>query len=257
MVLMQAIRQAATLEEAEYNQSQAVEVGEEAERLRKLATKRAGVMTELQKLVFRQRGAVDHLASEDKSIEKSWKKEFLIPELEEHHDMFAKMFKACATFAFFAYPFAGSSHSPSEATLTSNCFGNAQDRRRGMHAGDTSAVKRGHTLSKSSRNLNSSLKNPTVKTPSFKSLTTPKTPAVKADSKDGVHHEDVPAVPDNLDPFDGNLHWEKEKDGLSLTFLDKVRLAAGDVSSGRSQQEGCVIMSLRNSAFSVLSAGTL
>ena len=226
---MQAIRQAATLEEAEHNHSQNVEVGQEVERLRKLVTKRAGVMTELQKLVFRQRGAVDHLASEDKLIDKTWKKEFLIPELEEHHDMFAKMFKACAPSACFV-SICRELSPDFRGQPNFDCFGNPQDRRRGLDAEDAGAVKRGHNLSKSSRNLNSTLnKSPSIKTPSFKALSTPKTPAIKTDSKDGVHHEEESAVPENLDPFDGNLHWEKERDGISLAYLNKVRLAVTGV----------------------------
>jgi hypothetical protein len=79
-------------------------------------------------------------------------------------------------------------------------------------------VKRGHTLSKSSRNLSTLGKSPSLATPK-----TPKTPGFRAEFKAVVKEVDAGGVPENLDPFDGNIQWEKQGDAVSLAFLDKVR----------------------------------
>lgn len=89
----QSARLASTMEEAEHSKKMSKRIEKEVAAYRMLLPQQQALVTELQRMVMRQRQSVDSLAAEDKLIDKAFRKDFHVAELEEHHDLFSKMFK--------------------------------------------------------------------------------------------------------------------------------------------------------------------
>lgn len=92
----QAVRLASVLEEAEHNSTRCSEISGEVGELRTAISGRAGNIAELQKLALRARQSLDVLEQEDKSIDKTFRRDFGVPDLEEHYELFTKMYKVAA-----------------------------------------------------------------------------------------------------------------------------------------------------------------